>query len=179
LDGGLQWQSPRFVLGTYVFWNRIRNYVERAQIDPELYTFQNLTSGTIRGLEWEAAFSPLPTWNLFWRGHRMTGTDAENAQLFDLPPHRMTLGLAKSWSRFRVATDWRYRTGKEKVANGERPLDSAHLLSLLGQVRLKGGFELAFHASNLLNATYYPTADKKAALARGRSLGISLHWSAD
>ena len=51
-------------------------------------------------------------------------------------------------------------------------------VELMTEVPIGAGLTLRLEGSNLLDVTYTPTADNRAALAPGRSLRLSATWRA-
>ena len=75
-----------------------------------------------------------------------------------------------------MAERWEHRFAKTDPGSGESAIDGVDLVSAVVAFALNDAFTLGFTARNLLNESYFTTADDKAAPARGRSLSLSLVW---
>ena len=181
MEGGIEWMGPNFVFSSHTFRNSIKDYIERVEVDtlydPDHLTYRNLTSGTIKGLEWELAVSPHIHFDLVWRGHLMKGTDKAGNPLADIPVHRSTMGarfIQKSWT---AGFSWQYRAGKDDPGSGEKSISTASLVDGYIQKLITPGLNLRLSGSNFSDEEYYSSADKKVPLSPGRSVSVSLRWN--
>ena len=180
LEGGLEWLGPNFIFTASAFRNGINDYIERVEVDPlgdpDHLTYLNLTSGTIRGLEWELAASPLHYLDLVWRGHLMKGRDNLGNPLADIPVHRSTIGARYSRGSWVGGLNWQYRASKNNPGSGEKLIGAASISSGFIRKAITRQLEIILSGSNLSNEEYYNSADKKVPLSAGRSITVSLRW---
>jgi len=180
LESGLEWMGPKFVFSTSLFRNRINDYIERVVANPvaapDHFTYRNLTSGTINGLEWELAASPLIHLELVWRGHLMKGRDDLGNSLADIPAHRSSLGaryIRRNWSG---GLNWQYRSSINDPGPGEKTIGSAGLIDGYIKKSITRELDIILSGANLSNEEYYSSADAKVPLSAGRSVTVSLRW---
>jgi outer membrane receptor protein involved in Fe transport len=173
----LRWLGKRLFVSGLLFHNRVDDYIERVEVAPDLLTYTNLTSGTIKGAELQGLYMAAPDWQLFWSGHWLHGRDAAGLPLSDIPPDEVRFGFnheRNDWSfRSRLAL----RGGKGDVSREEQAIPSATLLSASAGYLIAPQWKISLSADNLLDEEYYPSADDKAPLARGRSFALRLSWS--
>jgi len=176
LDAGLRWYGDRLFVAGYVFHNDIADYIERIEIAPDVLTFVNLTSGTIRGLELDGFYQLDSSFRIVFGGQLMEGTDEEDQPLADIPANRFSLGGV--WQRGSWSAEARFeqRAAKNDPGSGEMAIPSASLLSASLDYRLSNGLALTLSGRNLLNESYFNSADDKAAMAPGRAILLSLRW---
>lgn len=175
-DVGVRWYGKRMFLAGYLFRNRISDYIERIEPEPDLLTFVNLISGTVRGLEWESVFQPVPALELFGRGHFIRGRDNRGSRLADIPVNRATLGFRLQQSGWRFGFEWQTRGSKKHPGSGEKSISSAQLLSTSAEYRFASGLGILLAASNLLEEEFFNSADRKTPLSPGQSFSIGLRW---
>ncbi len=177
-DFGIRWFGKSFFLGLSAFDKQVEHYIERIEIDPDLLTYVNLTSGTIRGLELEGAWQPARGWNLFWVGHLMRGRSDDSKPLADLPAHRLLLGASRGAARWKADTSLQMRASRQEPASGEKPIPAAYLWNVAARLQMSGDLWLTLSGDNLLNQSYYSSADRKAPLAPERSVAVGFRWTA-
>lgn len=179
VDAGLRWFRDDLYSSVSLFQNRISNYIERVETEEDIITIVNLTRGTIEGLEWEVATTALDGWRLFARGHWMKGTDSLGEPLADIPITQAVFGGKFSSHRWRSGIEFKRRTAKNRLGSGEKALEPAGLLSAFLGLKVGRGLEFTLSGRNLLNENYFVTADRKAPLAKGRSVGLTLNLLSD
>ena len=176
-DLGLRWVTERWLLSGAVFHNRIDDYIERVEVAPGQLTFVNLTDGTIAGIEVQGAWHPAPAWRLGFGGHLIDGDDDDGGSLADIPPGAVHVSVRHRHERWTVSTRWSYRDEKTDPGSGEKPIPDAHLVSASVAFQASPDWRLAVTGTNLLDEEYFPSADRKAVLAPGRSVGVTLTWA--
>lgn len=169
-----RWAGKRTVVGVVGFRNRVEDYVERVEIAPDVRTFVNLTSGTIEGLELQGAARATERWSLTWGGHMIRGDDSAGNPLADLPPDELQLGATYRAGPWRGAAGLALRDARTDPGSGEKPIPSAELLTLCAAYRWAERWEVALSGNNLLDESYFPSADRKAPVASGRSFSVHL-----
>jgi iron complex outermembrane receptor protein len=176
LDLGLRWYGARLFLAGYLFRNEIDDYIERIEFAPEELTFRNLTAGTIEGLEAQGALQVSAETLVSFGGHLLDGEDAGGGSLADIPADRAYLALRHRRSRWGVEARWEQRAARRDAGSGEKPIPGASLVSAGVRYRLAEGIELRLSGRNLLDESYFASADDKVPLSPGRSLGIGFSW---
>ncbi len=176
IEGGLMWSGPRFFVSSRIFSTRIRDYIERIELEPDLYSYANLTRGTIRGLEVEAVGEPTDGWLISVRGHTITGHASDSGVLADVPVDRLTLGISHRERRWQSGILSQLRSPKRDPGSGEQPIPGVVLITPFARLISEGGFELSVSVTNLLNRKYLETADRKTDYAPGRSFVVGLSW---
>ncbi len=176
LDAGLRWYGDRLFLAGYVFRNEIDDYIERVAAAGGELTFVNLTAGTIAGVELEGFYQLPDDWSLSFGGHAIEGRDDADRPLADIPADSVFLGAR--WARGRWSWDGRLeaRRSKGDPGAGEKPVPSAALLASSVGYELRTGLRLSVSARNLLDESYFNSADSDVPPAAGRSFAASLSW---
>jgi iron complex outermembrane receptor protein len=176
----LRWLGKRLYVNAVVFRNRVKDYIERIvlEVEPDLFTYDNLTSGTIEGLEVQGLFIPAERWRIIWAGHLLRGRSASNVPLADIPADEASVGLSHDVGRWTIESRLAYRSEKTDLGAGEKeePIPSAYLLSASAGFAISSRWRIAFSGDNLLDEEYFPSADRKAPLAEGRSFTVRLSW---
>lgn len=178
LDLGIRWFTSSLFLSFQVFQQDIDNYIERISLDDGTRTFVNLRSGTIRGIELEGFYVWSDHWTLSWNGHQLDGEDESGLPLSDVPADRLQIGLSYQRGQWTGRGQLQLRAAKDDPGSGEIAIPSAQLLSLSLKYHLTNGMALTLRGKNLLDEKYLNSADDKATIAPGRSLGLSLSWTA-
>ena len=70
------------------------------------------------------------------------------------------------------------RASKDDPGSGEMAIPSASLLNGSIEYRFTNGLALTLSGRNLLDESYFNSADDKVTLSPGRALGLSLRWQA-
>ncbi len=177
---GLRLLGRRGAVSVSAYRNSIDDYIERVELEPDVLGFVNLNSGRILGAEIDGfrAFGAASAWRLELSGHWIEGESGTGENLSDIPPHRLRTALSWSRSRWSYRTSLAWRDEKSSFGPSERSIPSAWLLEGAATVRLRDDLDLSVRLSNGLDETYYPSADDQAPLAAGRSIGVSLRYSA-
>jgi iron complex outermembrane receptor protein len=179
LDGGLRWWGRSWYVAAFAFRTEIDDYIERLELEPDVATFVNLAAGRIEGLELEAFVLPTRGSKLDLGGHIMSGRSQDGSALADVPADRLFIGLSSERGRWQGRLRWEHRAAKSDPGSGEKSIPSADLLSAALGVGLWPGLELTLSARNLLDETYFSSADRKSAPAAGRSVSLALRWAGD
>lgn len=173
-ETSLRWATRRVVITGVVFHNEIDDYIERVEVDPDLLTFVNVTSGTIQGLELHGVSRLTGVWTLNFGGHALRGEDSEGRALQDTPPNEVFVGGAYERRRWTVDARLAWRAARDRYASGEKPIPSATLLSAAVRYRWAERWEVALTGSNMLDQAYFRSADRKAPLAPGAGIGVAI-----
>lgn len=175
-EGGLMWSRPRFFVSGRLFGTRIRHYVERIELEPDLYSYANLVGRTIQGLEVEAVAQPGERWLISVRGHSISGDSVTSGPLADIPVDRLTFGISHQDRRWQGGLLTQLRDSKRKPGSGESPIPGVVLITPYLRLFSEKGLEFSLALTNLLDRTYLETADKKTDFAPGRSVVLGLSW---
>ncbi len=176
VDLGLRWFGERAFLAAQVFHLEIDDYIERIEIEDDVLTFVNLTSGSIEGFEIEGFYQLSDQWLLEASGHVIDGESETGDPLADISPDRLQLGLRYSGERFGGKVQWQYRAAKDDPGGGEVAISSANVVSASLSYDLSTSVSLTVRAKNLLDETYFSSADDKTSAAPGRSVGVGVSW---
>ena len=176
IDLGLRWFGDRAFFAAQVFHLEIDDYIERIEIEDDLLTFVNLTSGSIEGFEIEGFYQLSDQWLLDASGHLIDGESDTGDPLADISPDRLQLGLRYTGERFGGKVQWQYRAAKDDPGSGEVAISSANVVSASVSYDLSTSVTLTVRAKNLLDETYFSTADDKSSAAPGRSVGLGVSW---
>jgi iron complex outermembrane receptor protein len=179
LDAGIRWYGSNSFAAAYYFRNRIQHYIERIELEPDVLSFENLTSGTLRGVEWEAATKLMDFWDIYGRGHVITGRDQSSDSLADIPANRGVMGTRFLIGRWDYGTELQLRCSKSNPGSGEKEIPSAQIWSAFMKYSMRSNLQVSLSASNLLNQSYFNSADRKVSLSAGRGFAISLRWIPD
>jgi outer membrane receptor protein involved in Fe transport len=177
-DVGVRWFGDRSYLGASIFRNEIDDYIDRAEIAPDVLTFVNLLSGTIEGVEVDG-FLDLRTafpLRLEWAGHRMDGESNEGEPLADIPPAGLRFGARAQPGRFAAHAELAWRDAKDDPGSGEKEIGEAWILGARLGYRLADAWEVWIQGTNLLDDLYFPSPDRRAAPAVGRSVGLGVRY---
>jgi iron complex outermembrane receptor protein len=173
----LRWLSQRLLVEGAVYRNRIDQYIERIEVAPDLLTWVNVSSGVIRGVDFSGTFRPVERWQVDFGGQYVQGEDDDDRPLSDIPPAELFAGGGYASGPWRVTIRLAHRFEKTDIGSGEKPIPAAQLLQASIAYRLTPRWNLALVGENLLGEEYFRSADRKAPLAQGRSVGMQFRWS--
>jgi iron complex outermembrane receptor protein len=176
LEAGLRWYGTKLFVSGYLFRNDIGDYIERIEVEPDLLTFVNLTSGTIQGIEAEGHYQIDEHWSFGFGAHLMEGDSDDGAPLSDIPANRFFLGGKWRRGSWFGQVRWEERASKSDPGSGEKPIPSASVLAATLEYELKEGLWLSVNGRNLLDSLYFNSPDRKVPYSPGRSLGVTLRW---
>lgn len=176
VDLGLRWYGDSTFVSAQIFRLEIDDYIERIEVDDDLLTFRNITSGTIDGFELEGFHQLDDLWTLEFSGHMIDGESDTGAPLADVSPDRLQLGLRFDQGDWGGRAQWQYRASKRDVAGGELPVDAAHVVSASLSYDVSSSLTVTLRARNLLDETFVSSTDDKSSAAPGRSVGLGLSW---
>ncbi len=175
-DLGVRWYGDRVYLTGFVFRNRIDDYIERVEIEPDVLSFRNLTSGEIEGVEIEGVARVGDAGSLSFGGQAIEGRGDAGETLADGPADSVFLGAEWSRGRWTWTDRWERRRAKNDPGSGEKPIPSADLVSFSLTYEIRDGWALTLSGKNLLDEMYFNSADRKVPPAAGRSLGLTVRW---
>jgi iron complex outermembrane receptor protein len=172
-----RWLGRKLLVNAALFRNAIDDYIERLPVpgDDDLLTFENLTSGTIQGFELQGLFLPVENWRVSFGGQVLRGRSDDGQALADVPANEVYLGLAHHRGPWTFEARLTHRAEKTDPAQGtERPREASDVFNATVGRRLSSTWWLTVTGSNVFDETYFPSADRKAALAPGASIGVHL-----
>ncbi len=177
-DAGLKYIGRRLFLGLYGFSYRIEDMIERYRIEEKLYTYGNIETGRIQGLELEWEFFPLTGFSLFGNLAVVEGKSLKaDVPLNDIPPRRLQFGgrvWLGRWS-FEVNATWQRR--KDNPGPAEIQIPSASWVNLKSSYFLAPSVHFYFVVSNLLGANYLARPDPESVPEPGRNLHLGIAYS--
>jgi outer membrane receptor protein involved in Fe transport len=177
-DLGLRWYGRHLFFAAQLFQLDIEDYIERVDLNEDLRTFVNLTSGRVQGLELEGFYKIGERWQVSWSGHLLNSENRGRGRrpLADVPADRLELGVRFQSGRWESRLSYQHRAQKNNPGSGEKAIVAADLVSLALDVELTQGLVLTLRGRNLLGELYWNAADRKAPFAAGRSVGLGLVW---
>ncbi len=177
IEAGLDWRGDKNRAGLQVFRLEIDDYIERIRLASGARTFANLTAGTIEGVEAEIQVPVSPEWQFLADAAVMDGEDSEGRPLADIPSDRAGITLEYDQAAWRGRFRYEHRRHKNDVGDGELAIGSADLLSASLSYQFGKYWSVRFGGRNLLNDTYYNSADDLAPLSPERSFFIEVGWN--
>jgi iron complex outermembrane receptor protein len=172
VEASARWAGRRTLVHAALFRNEIDDYIERVEIDEDVRTYRNLTSGTLQGLELQTIVLPADGWDVTLGGHVVRGRDDDGRPLPDVPPYEAYAGLRHRRGAWSAETRWTQRAAKTDPGSSEKPIPAASDLTATVSYRFAGNWSLALTGANLLDDEFFLAADSKAPLAPERSVGI-------
>jgi len=179
LDLGLRYLREKFFASVYGFTNYVSDIIEKyAGPGDEEYFYRNLTEGRIMGLEGEFYFSLLKHFELFVNFHLMKGREkGTDHPLNYIPSARLTF-----WGKYSSGAFWfepKIMLVSAKTDPGplEVEIDGYTLLDSIFGLKVNKHLTLLAIAQNILNKTYYSSADEQGVLAPGFGLVFKATYS--
>ena len=177
VDAGVRRYGSETFLGVYLFRNEIDDYIERIEVEEGVRSFVNLTSGTIEGAEIEGFWEVSSNLRLSVAGHLMDGESDAGAPLADVPADRIELSGSWRRGRWTVNGSWQRRAEKDDPGPGEQAIPAADLVRLAATWRWTEALSLIVGGKNLLDETYFNSADDRLPPAPGRTAELAVRWS--
>lgn len=178
-EWNLAYNAHRFAAEFSLHHQEIDNFIERVPVSDDTNSFDNRQGVTIKGAEFAGTW-PLAQiqqgLKMRLQGQWLRGRDQFGAAINDVPNHRFGLHLSNREADHPWTVTAMLNLAKNDVGSGELARESSLVLDAAYQLPLSGS-NLTFKVNNLLDDTYYLSADEKATLARERSFNIV--WSAN
>jgi iron complex outermembrane receptor protein len=176
LEAGLssQWKGIEWDIRGYSM--TIDDFITRVEPAPDEFSYINGEDGNIKGVEFSSFYALTDKLSLFGRGQYIEGEDSSGEALQDIAPNSVGAGFRYTADRAEFSLDYQHRFAKSRVPDGERPVDSAHLLSANFSLAVGADFTLSVWAHNLLNDSYWISTDRLSTRGEERSVGINLAW---
>lgn len=179
LDLGLRYLHEEFFLSIYGFSNYVSNIIEKyAGQGDEEYFYRNLSEGRIIGLEGELYFTLAKNLELFVNFHLMKGREkGTDHPLNYIPSARLTF-----WGKYSSGAFWfepKIMLASAKTDPGPLEIEINGYMLLDSIFGLKANKHLTLLAivQNVLNKTYYSSADEQGVMAPGRGLVFKAIYS--
>jgi outer membrane receptor protein involved in Fe transport len=175
VDGGLRFHHSKGQAAFYVFRNHINDFIARVRIEDESFTFRNFDEVTIYGVEGEAYYQWSP-FQVYGNFHWIQGEDAGNIDINDIPPSRAILGVQYRPNRgaWNASVEYVHQFEKGDPGPDELLRESANVLNATLDYEFHRNLRLRIFASNLFDEAYFDSADNRAPLAIGRSIGLEI-----
>ncbi len=172
LDLGLRVLSENFFASVYGFSNSISDIIEKYGGEgEEEYFYRNLTAARITGLEGEFYFVFTKNLELFIDFHMMRGREkGTDNPLNYIPPSRLTIWGKYSFGPFWFEPKVMLVTAKTDPGPLEVEIDGYTILDSIFGVEVNKNLTLMCIAQNILDKTYFSSADEQGVLAPGRGL---------
>jgi outer membrane receptor protein involved in Fe transport len=146
--------------------------------EDEEYFYRNLTQARILGIEGEFYFVLVKDLELFINFHLMKGREKEtDKELNYVPPSRLTFWGKYSYGPFWFEPKIMFVSAKTDPGPLEVEIEGYTILDSIFGVEIHKNFTLMAIAQNVLNKTYYSSADEQGVLAPGRGLVIKAIYS--
>jgi outer membrane receptor protein involved in Fe transport len=175
---GVRHLGQRGLLALHLFRTDVQDFIERVEVEDDLFTYRNLIEGTIEGGEVEANFRFAGGWRLDASGQYLRGTDQDRETLADIPADRTRLTFGRTSGRWDWQAEWVHRFAKDHFGSGEAAVDAANLVAGAVTIELRPGLGLTASGRNLLDELWTPSADRRAAPGPGRSFALQVRWTA-
>lgn len=176
-DAGLKMFHKRFFAGLYGFVYKIDDLIERYRSAEATYTYGNVTSGLIRGVEAEAEVYPVSGWKIFGNVFFFRGrSSAEDEPLNDIPPPRVFLGT-KFWvHRFSLEIAGTFQQEKKDPGPAEIAIPGYGILDLKANYFINSTLRVFLRVSNAFNKSFFARPDPDGVEEPGRNLLFGLRY---
>ena len=177
LDTGIKVFLKKFFLGVYLFSYRIDDLIERYKNEEDIYTYDNITMGNIRGVEVEFQYFPVDNLEVFGHYFYYHGRDTEQDEpLNDIPSPKLLIGCKLLKDRFWAEINYLHSYEKSDPGPAEIENSAYRVVSLKTGYYFSTRFNLNLKVSNFFNALYYPNADPDIPPARGIDISLGIHY---
>ncbi len=178
LDAGVKVISRRLFVGLYGFAYNIDNLVERYKIGTQLYTYENVDRGQIRGMELELEYFPFTRFCLFGNFYLYEGKSRITEEpLNDIPPLRLILGSRVWFNRLSLEVNGLLQSEKENPGPAEIAIPGYGLLNFRATYNLNSSLKIHLRVNNLLNKLYLARPDPDSREEPGRNFQLGLSFS--
>lgn len=159
------------------FYNRVENYIERVRAGDGSFTYRNLRSGKVWGLDGLVSFQGANriAHRINWQWQHGEADTGEF--LDDLPPPRVSYTGTWRTDDWVVAVELGYRFKRDDRGPGEMPLGSALIGGARVQRDMGPHWSASLSMSNGFDQTYRTSADDNAPLANERAVHLTLRWT--
>jgi len=178
LDTGIKVFLKQFFLGIYLFSYRIDDMIERYKNEDNIYTYDNITRGNLRGGEVEFQYFLFKNLEIFGHYFFYHGRNSERDEpLNDIPSPKLLLGGKILVDRFWVEINYLHSFEKSDPGPAEIGNEAYQLVNLKAGYYFSTRFHLNLKISNFFNALYYPNPDPDIPPAKGIDISLGLHYN--
>ncbi len=178
LDLGFRYLGEEVFASVYGFSNFISDFIEKYAAVEEEYFYRNLTEGRIMGLEGEFYFALIKNLELFVNFHLMKGREkGTDHPLNYIPPARLAVWAKYSHRDFWIEPKIMLVAAKTDPGPLEVEIDGYALLDSIFGLKVNKHLTLLAIAQNILDKTYFSSADEQGVLAPGRGLVFKATYS--
>ncbi len=177
LDLGFRYLSEEFFVSVYGFSNYISDIIEKYAGEEEEYYYRNLTEGRIMGVEGEFYLALVKNLELFVNFHLLKGREkGTDNPLNYIPPARLSLWTKYSRGPFWFEPKIMLVAAKTDPGPLEVEIDGFTLVEAIFGYKLNKNWTVMAILQNLLNVTYYSSADEQGVLAPGRGVVFRVNY---
>ncbi len=160
-----------------IFNSTIDDYIERVTVGDGILSYQNITQGTIYGLEQQLTLQLSQSLTLSWQYQWQQGRTQNDLNLADISPAEHGLTLSQQENNYKVSLQYRYRLDKSDITVSEQELSKSHVFSLRGDYSLANNLQFSLTIENLFNENYLTTADELANFMPDRHVQLSMIYT--
>lgn len=175
IDFGITYLAENFAVNFHRFNTKIDNFIERVSIDNDTRTYKNITSGELDGWQYQLNYFVSDALTLEFSGQSTQGEDQSGNPLSDIPAKAYQFNLNYDNGDWFSRIGYTRRLDKNSVGDGELALASANLAGLKVGYKLNRDWTVQFNIDNLLDKTYFNSADDLSTLATGRTFSVSIY----
>ncbi len=174
-DLGIKHFGDNHLLSIHGFYNQVEDYIDRIETADDVFTFSNITSGEIYGVELENQIDIRDDMYFLWNATWIQGGDSDNRNLNDIPAHQAFFEYAYKPGNWQLGLQLRSFLKKNQTGPNEKTIPAANIFSASIGYEINQNMAIKFSAKNLFDENYNNSADRKAAGEPGRSFGFDIH----
>jgi outer membrane receptor protein involved in Fe transport len=175
-DIGLRVTMKRFFVGVYGFSYRIDGLIDRYLVADKTYTYLNVDSAQIRGIETEVEYYPFSGWKIFGNMFVLHGENRMTGQpINDIPPVRLFVGSRVWFGRLSMEVSGTFQGKKDKPGPAEIAIPDYEYFQLKASY---AWHSLSFYAAlmNVFDKTFLGRPDPDAMEEPSRRLVLGLNY---
>lgn len=137
-DMGIKVVKRNYYVGVYGFYYKINDMVERYKVSSSIYTYGNIESGVIKGLEGEIEFYPMQGLKVYASIMNYLGkSEATGDYLNDIPPFRAISGVKLFKGGYWIELEGIYQHRHTHIGPAEIKIPSYIVLNLVSVFDVK------------------------------------------
>ncbi len=173
IDMGLKFVRKKVFAGLYLFNYLIDNMIERYRNPENIYTYDNIEKGRIKGLEFELEYYPIAGWKFFSNLHSYIGKSEETGVwLNDIPSSRLIFGTRIWKGRFWGEFNGIFQREKNNPGPAEIPIPGFNVFNFKAGYYFNPFFQIYLNITNIFNKEYRVRPDPDSPFEPGRSFII-------
>ncbi len=178
-EAGLTRRTSNWAGHLTLFRTDLSSPIERIEVAEDVFTYTNRVNAHLYGIELAVSTLGTGPWSSRAALGYVRGSSSDGSPLADVAPARLTLSTEYIRPHWRLGG--RVLTAARKARPGPSELERASWArcDLWASSRLTSDFDLRLELRNLLDAEIWPSADRLAIPAEGRSLAITVTWAPD